>query len=382
MDDVENRGGPHLTFVTNDLGYAAKRNYAGLPFEDISFERRYDVFKILKALDDRLPGRRIALQRSLETLYGYPFPSPEHLRNSVAIGPGPWVVTMEETLPFWSEFAPAWLKRLVWNRIASASCHAVIAISNHAQDRLRKDLAEADFSERGEVLKKTFVLYPVQKLLVSSLHEKPEGPPWRFVLVGTQFYRKGGAEAVRVFDRLLSDGAPIELHLVTELEQQPGSRTTPEWHNQSHSIIDRWDQINLHGRLPHEDVLALMRKSHVGLLPTYRDTFGISVLEAQAAGCPVITTNQCALPEINSEATGWMIDLPLDKYRNTPFDGKSKPGSLSERIEEGVHQSVLEIIETPNIILRKGRSALQRIQRRHNPRKAVVKLLEVYRAMQ
>ena len=382
MDDPEKRGSRPLKFITNDMGYAAERNYAGLPFEKTSFERRHDVFKVLRALNDRLPGRRVALQRSLETLYGHPFPSPKHLRNSVAIGPGPWVVSMEETLPFWSDFVPVWLKRFVWSRAASASCHAIVAISNHARERLKQDLAEANFSERSKVLEKTFVLYPAQELLIGSLHEKPKGPPWRFVLVGTQFYRKGGAETVRAFDRLLSNGVPVELHLVTELKQRPGSRATPERHHQLRSIIDRWDQITLYGRLANEGVLELMRKSHVGLLPTYRDTFGISVLEAQAAGCPVITTNQCALPEINSEATGWVIELPLNKSRNTPFTGKSKPGSLSQRLDEGVYRSVHEAIETPSTIHQKGTAALQRIHRHHDPRKAVAKLREVYREMQ
>jgi glycosyltransferase involved in cell wall biosynthesis len=51
------------------------------------------------------------------------------------------------------------------------------------------------------------------------------------------------------------------------------------------------DWINYFPQLPNHEVLELMKKSHVGLLPTYADTYGYSVLEFQAAGCPVITTN-------------------------------------------------------------------------------------------
>ena len=42
-----------------------------------------------------------------------------------------------------------------------------------------------------------------------------------------------------------------------------------------------------------------MATSHIGLLPTYNDSYGYSVIEFFSYGCPVITTNILALPEIN-----------------------------------------------------------------------------------
>ncbi|WP_241627814.1 glycosyltransferase, partial [Rosenbergiella epipactidis] len=58
-----------------------------------------------------------------------------------------------------------------------------------------------------------------------------------------------------------------------------------------------------------------MSKSHIGLLPTWADTYGYSLLEFMAAGCPVISTNVRALTEINSSDRGYIINLPLNNIK-------------------------------------------------------------------
>lgn len=67
-----------------------------------------------------------------------------------------------------------------------------------------------------------------------------------------------------------------------------------------------------HTSLSNDAVLEMIKTSDVGLLPTWQETYGFSVLEMQACGCPVITTNVRALPEINPENAGWLIRCPLN----------------------------------------------------------------------
>ena len=81
--------------------------------------------------------------------------------------------------------------------------------------------------------------------------------------------------------------SPTCLHLI-------GVQKQPKLH--------KW--ISYVPKLTNNETLELMKKSHIGLLPTYADTYGYSVLEFQAAGCPVITTNVRALPEINNNNLG------------------------------------------------------------------------------
>lgn len=62
-----------------------------------------------------------------------------------------------------------------------------------------------------------------------------------------------------------------------------------------------------------------MKKSDVGLLPTWADTYGYSVLEFQACGCPVISSNTRGLPEINNNEAGWIINMPLTKLKEIDY---------------------------------------------------------------
>lgn len=370
-----------MRLITNSAGYIAQRNYAGLSFDQVTFERVYDAFKVIRALDDRIPGSRYQVQRSLSTLFFHPSTAPKHLINSVNVGPGIWITTYSERLPLAKFHTPPWLKRLVWRRLAADSCHAIIAISEHARGTMLRDLEKARFASRSEIRSKIHVLYPPQERLVEKIEQKPSGFPKKFVFVGTDFYRKGGAEAVIAFDRLIDEGASVELHLVTEVTQRPGTRTTQEKHHRINSLINRHDQIILHGKLPNEEVLALLREAHVGLLPTYDDAFGYTVLEAQAAGCPTITTNQRALPEINSERTGWMIELPLNRERGVRTDPPYGSGEVSTQIEEGIYSAAAEAVENPAAIVKKGKAAMKRVSHRHDPSDATAKLHELYRGL-
>jgi glycosyltransferase involved in cell wall biosynthesis len=58
-----------------------------------------------------------------------------------------------------------------------------------------------------------------------------------------------------------------------------------------------------------------MKQAHFYVFPTLNDTFGYSVLEAQACGADVISTNVFAMPEVNSTETGLVMPLPLDERR-------------------------------------------------------------------
>lgn len=61
-----------MRLITNKIGYIAQRNYAGLPFNQITFGRVYDLFKVLRELDARIPGSRPRVQCSVQPFFFYP----------------------------------------------------------------------------------------------------------------------------------------------------------------------------------------------------------------------------------------------------------------------------------------------------------------------
>ena len=56
------------------------------------------------------------------------------------------------------------------------------------------------------------------------------------------------------------------------------------------------------GRLPREDLVALYQSADVFVFPSLYEGFGLPVLEAMAAGTPVIATDRASIPEIGGDS--------------------------------------------------------------------------------
>lgn len=77
-----------------------------------------------------------------------------------------------------------------------------------------------------------------------------------------------------------------------------------------------------------------MKNSHVGLLQTWSDTYGYSVLEFQACACSVITTDLRALPEINNNEVGWLIELPKNIFKELVLEDEEHKNKICKIIQK------------------------------------------------
>jgi glycosyltransferase involved in cell wall biosynthesis len=118
----------------------------------------------------------------------------------------------------------------------------------------------------------------------------------------------------------------------------------------------------------------------VGLLPTWADTYGLFVLEAQASGCPVITTDVRALAEINNSRIGWLIRVPKDALGEAIYATPENRLELSQKIQAGLEEIIRGIVEDPSVIASKGQAALERIRTEHDPQDYAEKLRQIYQA--
>lgn len=69
--------------------------------------------------------------------------------------------------------------------------------------------------------------------------------------------------------------------------------------------------VEAKGSVPHEDVLPTLAKYHFYVMPTLGENFGHIFLEAMAAGCPLIISDQTPWLDLYEKGIGW--DLSLQK---------------------------------------------------------------------
>ncbi len=86
------------------------------------------------------------------------------------------------------------------------------------------------------------------------------------------------------------------------------------------AVNDLCRHVRLPGEVTGDRKATVFRKADMFVLPSYSEGFPFVVLEAMAAGLPLITTRVGALPEI------------LEEGRNVLFVKTSAPGELAEKI--------------------------------------------------
>lgn len=307
-----------------------------------------------------------------------------HFSNGISYGKTPWVSHFETILPRFEHLLKRKNPLFLQNKkmetmtkrgleaLAGSACLGIIAMSENAAKHQRNYLSELSSEISDAINKKIHVLHPPQESLVDSVEQKKYSHtnPIRFILVGAGFFRKGGREILNSFERLIKvENLPIKLVLVSRLHQDYYAAHETEvdtlWAKEK--IKSNQDWIEYYEVIPNQQVLELLLTCDVGLLPTYADTFGFSVLEAQSAGCPVISTDVRALPEINNTDVGWLINVPKNELGEAYYQTPEERQILSERIQSGLEHIIRGIAQDPSIIAKKGQAALEKIKSQHDP---------------
>lgn len=373
---------PRRIVGTSHMGYPEERNFAGLPLQRYAVRKQMDLFKLPTWFCYRMLNRSFPFLLNSYCDFGLNRCDLVHQFNGLCFGGKPWVVTFETALPRWGWSAvPDWLVAQGVRLLASTGCGRIIALSECAAKIQRGFLRDKFPTYATAVEAKLEVLHPPQKTLVSAWGQKPDGAgELSFLMVGRDFFPKGGMEVLRVFNRLLKERINIRLVIVGRIESgQFVSQTTATDLAEAQAILKQHSsRITHHPSLPYAEVLKLMQRTHVGLLPTWAETYGYSVLEAQAAGCPVITTDIRALPEINNEQVGWLIPVPKDSSGNGLLATREQRADFSAGVEAGLERAIRDILRNRDSVREKGTRSLERIRTHHDPHKAAARLEEIY----
>ena len=120
--------------------------------------------------------------------------------------------------------------------------------------------------------------------------ERGDGPP-TIVAIGRLSAEKGFTVLLDAMARLRDERVEAELVLVGDGPE----RATIEAAIARHGLADR---VTLAGELPPEAVRAQLREADIFCLPSFSEGLPVSIMEAMAAGVPVVTTWIAGIPEL------------------------------------------------------------------------------------
>jgi glycosyltransferase involved in cell wall biosynthesis len=135
----------------------------------------------------------------------------------------------------------------------------------------------------------------------------------KLLFVGVHWLRKGGAQALRVAEKLNSDGLPTELHILGC--KPPDAKELPSF-------------VKVHGFISKKTpegkqlINKLISNSHFLILPTIADCTPIVFAEFNSYGIPCLTTKVGGIPT-----------LIHDGINGKLFDPDSKPNEYSNYIQ-------------------------------------------------
>ena len=165
--------------------------------------------------------------------------------------------------------------------------NASIIYTNHPASADRLDSAIPEMAGRVRCISP--YLPGLESLSVEEVEKKhKERSVIRLVFVGGEARRKGLVNLMKAWEMLRPDiRSRCEFTVVSNFKDGPVGPLPPD--------------VRPAGQLPHAKVLQVLRDSHVMVLPTLYDTFGTTLVEAMAAGCCVVSSDQ--------EPQDWILDF-------------------------------------------------------------------------
>lgn len=367
----------HLRVGFESYNYGGERNcYA--PVSGV------DHFKVRRVPLELLP---VKWKSSLSRMYVPLLPASAdvvHLWNRSSFGLNPWGASFSSHFPYINqEHLPrlhAWAERTV----ASDRCLFLCPISRHAETCLRDSLGPEIYAA---VEDKVTIVPPHHPHMARSSPRLSldDNGELRLLFVGATFFGKGGQAVLETVEDL-GDELNLRLTVVSPIADSDYREVPPRSVDAAEirSRVASNPRVDWVTRVPQAEVLRLVEAHHVGLLPTLADTFGYFVLENMGLATPTITTNIQALPEFTSEATGWLIDLPVDSggfwigRSSNASNRESKYVDAIEIIRVNLASILREIRDRPDSLTERGEKARDNSRRLFDPAARSQQMHDVY----
>jgi glycosyltransferase involved in cell wall biosynthesis len=296
-----------------------------------------------------------------------------HALNRVPLGPTPYIIGFESHLP--REFAPgdAPVVSMLTRHLASDKCVRILPMSRFARRTFLKQHANSPLLP--ELKAKLQVRQPNIEMPDVDEWFDPAAPldELRLNFVGGHFARKGGLAVLKLAEKARARGVPLHVTIVSSLEYGGGVWTDPTNESFYEPYLNLLDlpNVTLIRGAPNAEVQAIMRRSHVSLLPTFADTYGYSAVEGMANFTPVIGTTQGALPEFIDATNGVLLDIETNDVGEWIHVARADQGSAaferifadeSDRLAEGMLAACVDMLSDRAKLARMRLAARARVE--------------------
>lgn len=314
-----------------------------------------------------------------------------HVINTIMLTEKPWCCSFETIVPRGRDLLnvnhhdkfdvkKGWYLEWLLKVLAKDNCKRLIAFSE-CNLKLQKQLY-ALFPEIEQPLISKTCQINVPQPLLSDHPKESVNEKVRFFFVGNDFVRKGCQEIIRALHQLRKKRKDFELVMITKIQNVKNYafndfQDTKGEIAETLSIVENSKEwLTLYPHLPFSQVKELMISCDVGLLPTWAETYGYSVLEMQSAGLPMVTTNIRALPETNQK--GWMIKLPINYAGELGLKSREQKEYVRKIMIQELHDVFDRILDDKQSIIDRSVSSYEFIKEHHAPAAYTKKMAEIY----
>ena len=235
------------------------------------------------------------------------------------------------------------------------------------------------------LLQKSIIIYP-------PAIEKKNTPPKNFdgtlkLLFPGTFYIKGGTEVVHAYEQIKKNHSNVTLTIITAVHML---RREDVEHIRSVPGIQLLD-----AKLTEQEMIDIYNTHDILLLPTYREGFGLVLIEALAYGMPIIITDQYATTEMISVPPNGFVypNHPLKDYDPSTYKlfGKyynpkdfyadlfrlQKEGALKP-VEDFIATSVEQYLSNPSLLTEHSINSLKLYEEKFDAQKVSDQIESVF----
>lgn len=188
--------------------------------------------------------------------------------------------------------------RMIYNFMIQRLCH------NAKHLFTVSEFSHSEISHYYRIpLKKISVIYNAVDNKFSPVVDGQLRNEHYFVAVSSLKENKNFPVVLESFKRLQKRLPKVKLYIIGDLQDKNFRTVDLEEYMQD-------PQIRFLGRVSDEDLIRYYSNAIAFIFPSFYEGFGLPVLEAQACGCPVISSNCSSLPEVLHKSG--LYNSPLD----------------------------------------------------------------------